>query len=43
MFTDAKVYANIAKIRQFCKNAAFLMLVIILETFLQRVQLLPPV
>ena len=35
MFTDAKVYAKIAKIRQFCKNAAFLMLVIILETFFQ--------
>ena len=35
MFTAAKVYANIAKIRQFCKNAAFLMLVIILEAFLQ--------
>ena len=35
MFTDAKVYANIAKIRQFCKEAAFLMLVIILEAFIQ--------
>ncbi len=35
MFTDAKVYANIAKIWQFCKKAAILMLVIILEAFIQ--------
>ena len=35
MFTDAKVYTNIAKIRQFCNKVAILMLVIILEAFLQ--------